>query len=202
MTASVKINRRNFFAVPVIAAATVAFAASAARALPRCDTQGARRGYVCQQPATPTPAPTPIDDPSESWVTNQGGGEKACDTTRVPAAVETQVSSDNAGPIEADRLWSYLISGYLRLYNPNDFPVRIEMTPYTGGGEWTPENGPVGVFTGTVDTYEIAAGQETNVPFRTRDWLVGDHFDGFWITIISDAPVVCEYTNYDTTEHD
>lgn len=189
----------------VIAGVSILSLAPHVYALPKCDAKAIKKGYACED-MIPTPVPTPIPsavptpDYNDSWVTNQGGGEKACDTTSIPAGVETQVSSDNAGAVDNTRLWNYLVSGYIQLIGP--IGTQVTLTLYAGSGSWSPDTGPVNLETFPLGTYTLTS-ETQSFPFQVRQWLINSNdYVGFWLTIMTDQPVECAYTNYDTTEHD
>lgn len=212
MTKNITKRQRGIWRGQLIIPAAVLLLALNAYCLPLCSKEGAKRGYACMQlDPSPTPVPTPSADSNASWITNQGGGEKACDNTDIPANVETQVSSDNAGAVDDTRPWNYMVSGYLRLRNlSNDTPAVVSVRPYIGPGEWSPAAGPVNVEPGDSDVYVIpptqtegAAYPVITADFRARVWLIDpDTYVGFWVTVLSNQPITCIYTNYDTTEHD
>lgn len=138
-----------------------------------------------------------------AWVSNQGGGQKPCDTKFIPELVETQISGDNACNTVDNVNWNYHIDGYIRIANTSNKKRIVYVNVYVGNnGDWHTKGS---VYQMPTETYTIDPKTTVTVPFRTRYWKVSPYSGcmGFWVTLYSaKKSVACMEVNYDTTEHD
>ena len=168
-----------------------------------------------------TAAPALAQEAVTNAVTNQGGGNRNCDTTTTLLANKwAQVISDGAGQpcvyhgasgspgetCDPDSAWNWVINGHLDFVGTAGSNIQIQM--YVGsmmsGPCFTNGSAPqcYGAFLVENFSYTVSAGNTVAIPFNAMEALVDPkQFQGFWVFAKPSKNMNCTMAAFATTEH-